>query len=66
MIGTNSILIYLSGQFINWSYSTRAFFGWLGELVGEPYDSVVMVLGLLAVEWAFLYLLYRQRIFLRV
>ena len=66
VIGMNSILIYLSGQFINWSYSTRAFFGWLGQLVGEPYDSVVMVLCLLAVEWAFLYLLYRQRIFLRV
>ena len=66
VIGMNSILIYLSGQFINWGYSTRAFFGWLGQLVGEPYDSVVMVLCLLAVEWAFLYLLYRQRIFLRV
>jgi predicted acyltransferase len=66
VIGMNSILIYLSSHFINWSYTTKAFFGWLGQLVETPYDSVVMVLCLLAVEWAFLYLLYKQRIFLRV
>lgn len=66
VIGMNSILIYLSSQFINWSYTTKAMLGWVGQLVGTPYDSVVMVLCLLAVEWAFLYLLYKQRIFLRV
>lgn len=66
VIGMNSILIYMSGQFINWSYSTRALLGWLGQLFGEPYNAVVMVLCLLAVEWAFLYFLYRKKIFLRV
>lgn len=66
VIGMNSILIYLSSHFINWSYTTKALFGWLGQLVGTPFDSVVMILCLLAVEWAFLYLLYKQRIFLRV
>ncbi|MCB0685763.1 MAG: DUF5009 domain-containing protein, partial [Saprospiraceae bacterium] len=66
VIGMNSILIYLSGHFINWSYTTNAFFKWLGQLVGDPYNVVVMVFCFLAVKWAFLYFMYRQKIFLRV
>ncbi|MFM1877422.1 MAG: hypothetical protein RLZZ241_288 [Bacteroidota bacterium] len=66
VIGMNSILIYLSSHFINWSFTTRRLFGWVGQLFGEPYDSVAMVICLVAVQWAFLYLLYKQRIFLRV
>ncbi|XOV91490.1 MAG: acyltransferase family protein [Bacteroidota bacterium] len=66
VIGMNSILIYMSGDFIRWSYTTNAIFGWLGQLVGEPYNAVVMVFCFLAVEWAFLYILYRQKLFLKV
>ncbi len=66
VIGMNSILIYMSGDFIRWSYTTNALFGWLGQLVGDPYNSVVMVFCLLAVEWGFLYVLYRQKLFLKV
>ena len=42
----NSILIYLSGHFIDWEYSTNALLGWLGQLVGEPYNMVVMAICL--------------------
>jgi predicted acyltransferase len=66
VIGMNSILIYLSGHFINWSYTTSALFEWLDQLVGGPYNLVAMVFCYLAVKWFFLYFLYRQRIFLRV
>lgn len=66
VIGMNSILIYMSGSFINWSYSTNALFQWLGQLVGEPYNVVVMVFCFLAVQWAFLYFLYKRKLFLRV
>ena len=66
VIGMNSILIYMSGHFINWSYTTKAFFGWLGQLIGDPYNTVVMVFCLLAVKWAFLYFLYLKKVFLRV
>jgi predicted acyltransferase len=66
VIGMNSILIYMSGRFINWEYSTRGFFQWVGQLVGDPYNIVVMVFCFLAVKWAFLYFLYRKRVFLRV
>ncbi len=66
VIGMNSILIYMSSGFINWGYTTRAFFEWLAQLVGTPYNAVVLVLCSLAVQWVFLYILYRQKLFLRV
>lgn len=66
VIGVNSILIYMSPVFINWAFTTEALFGWLGQLVGNPYNSVVLVICSLAVQWTFLYVLYKQRLFLRV
>ena len=66
VIGMNSILIYMSGSFIKWSYTSSALFGWVGQLVGDPYNSVVMVFCFLAVQWGFLYFLYKKKIFLRV
>jgi predicted acyltransferase len=66
VIGMNSILIYLSGHFIDWNYTTKAFFMWLGQLVGNPWNDFVMVFCYLACKWVFLYVLYRKKIFLRV
>ncbi|MBK9733936.1 MAG: DUF5009 domain-containing protein [Saprospiraceae bacterium] len=66
VIGMNSILIYLSGVFIDWSYTTNALFQWLGQIVGEPYNVVVLVVCSLVVQWCFLYVLYKKGIFLRV
>lgn len=66
VIGMNSILIYMSGHFINWGYTTDAFFRWLGQLAGDPYGMVVMAICYVMVEWAFLYFMYKKRIFLRV
>jgi predicted acyltransferase len=66
VIGMNSILIYLSGHFIDWEYSTNGFFKWLGQLTGEPYKGVVMATCYVLVEWAFLYFLYLKKVFLRV
>lgn len=66
VIGMNSILIYMSSSFIDWSYTTSALFQWLGQIVGEPYDAVVLIFCYIAVQWAFLYFLYRKKVFLRV
>jgi len=66
VIGMNSILIYMSWRFISWSYTTDSLFHWLGQIVGEPYSAVLMVFCYLAVEWVFLYFLYKKRLFLRV
>jgi predicted acyltransferase len=66
VIGMNSILIYLSGHFIQWEYMTNGFFRWVGQLIGDPWNALAMVFCLLAVKWVFLYVLYRKKIFLRV
>jgi predicted acyltransferase len=66
VIGMNSILIYLSGHFINWQYATNGFFRWLGQLVGDPFNIVVMAVCFVAVKWAFLYFMYIKKVFLRV
>ncbi|SDF64507.1 acyltransferase family protein [Mucilaginibacter sp. P25] len=66
VIGMNSILIYISGHFIKWSYTTEGLFGWIGQLVGDPYNIVVMAICFVMVKWAFLYYLYTKKTFLRV
>lgn len=66
IIGINSILIYMSGTFINWSYTNNALFQWLGQLVGDPFNIVVMAICYVMVKWAFLYFLYKKKVFLRV
>ncbi|AWW00758.1 acyltransferase family protein [Arcticibacterium luteifluviistationis] len=66
VIGMNSILIYVSVKFINWEYTTEAFFEWLLEWTGEPYSLLVMAVGVLIVKWLVLKLLYNKRVFLRV
>jgi predicted acyltransferase len=66
IIGMNSILIYMSGDFINWHYSTEAIFQWFVQLVGDPSGIVVFAICLVLVKWAFLYFLYKKNVFLRV
>ncbi|MDN5287595.1 MAG: hypothetical protein JWR38_3869 [Mucilaginibacter sp.] len=66
VIGMNSILIYISGHFIKWQYTTDGFFGWIGQLVGDPYNLVVMAVCFIMVKWLFLYYLYQKKTFLRV
>ncbi|UOE51473.1 DUF5009 domain-containing protein [Mucilaginibacter sp. SMC90] len=66
VIGMNSILIYISGHFIKWEYTTEGFFGWIGQLVGDPFNIVVMAICYVMVKWLFLYYLYTKKTFLRV
>lgn len=66
VIGMNSILIYMSGHFIDWRYTTNAFFQWAGQLAGETYSLVVMAICYLMVKWLVLYYLYKKNIFLKV
>lgn len=66
VIGMNSILIYISGHFIDWGYSNNAFFKWLGQLVGDPFGAVALAISLVFVKWLFLYFMYKQKVFLKV
>lgn len=66
VIGMNSILIYISGKFISWRYSNESLFGWLGQLIGDPFNIVIMAMSYILVKWMFLYFLYKKNVFLRV
>jgi predicted acyltransferase len=66
VIGMNSILIYLSGHFINWKYATDGFFFWVGQIIGSPWNALSFVFCLMTVKWLFLYFLYKKKVFLRV
>jgi len=66
VIGMNSILIYMSGRFINWQYTTNGFFQWLSQLVGNPFNIVVLAVCYVGIKWIFLYFMYQKKIFLRV
>ncbi len=66
VIGMNSILIYISGHFINWSYTNNSFFKWLGQLAGEPNNAVLLAITYVFIKWLFLYFMYKKKVFLRV
>jgi predicted acyltransferase len=66
VVGMNSILIYLSGHFIRWSFTNNGFFQWLGQLIGNPYNVVAMAITFVLIKWVFLYYLYQKKTFLRV
>lgn len=66
VIGMNSILIYMSGHFIQWEYTTNAFFQWLGQLIGDPFNAVVLAICYVMIKWLFLYFMYKKKVFLRV
>lgn len=65
VIGVNSITIYLANRMINFRATSDFLFSGFARFFGE-FSPVILYLGLLVVEWLFLYFLYRKRIFLRV
>jgi len=66
VIGMNSILIYISGRFIDWEYATKGFFNWLFYFFSDPYKLVVGAICYVFIKWLFLYFMYRKKVFLRV
>ncbi len=66
VIGMNSIFIYVAGHFINFNFTAQALFGGLAKQLPEAWGGLVLALGFFAVEWMLLWLMCRQKIFLRV
>ena len=65
VIGVNAITIYVGQRFIGFPEMTRFFLGGVIREAGN-FGPVLMEVGILAFEGLFLYILYRQRLFLRV
>lgn len=66
VIGLNPITIYLAGRIIGFSRASKFFFGGLTELLPETWAPLMNGVGITAVAWVFLYILYKKKIFLKV
>jgi predicted acyltransferase len=66
VIGMNPITIYLAERIINFRSATRFFFGGFPEILPEAWGPFVEAVGVTAIGWVFLYILYRKKMFLRV
>jgi len=65
VIGLNSITIYMLHRIVNFKVISIFFFEGLASLSGD-FHAVVIFTGMLAIEWALLYFLYKKQIFLKV
>jgi len=65
VIGLNSITIYIGTHFIDFWHSSGFVLGWLANYAGA-FNEVVIIIGVITIEWLFLYYLYKNKIFLRV
>lgn len=65
VIGSNSILIYMAGAFVDFEYTTHKLFDGALRHTGD-YQPLLFACGVVLVQWLLLYVLYRKRIFLKV
>ena len=66
VIGTNSILIYLAQHVINYEYSVEALFGGIISTLPKITQAFAGVVAYIGVQWALFYVLYKNKIFLKV
>ncbi|GAB3163078.1 acyltransferase family protein [Telluribacter humicola] len=66
VIGMNSIVIYLSKKFFDFTYTANALFGGLLSQFPESVQLVGGVVAFIMVQWIFMLILYRNKLFLKV
>jgi predicted acyltransferase len=66
VIGVNPITIYLVGRIVNFRSAARFFFGGFNSILPQTWGPLIDGIGLTAVAWIFLYILYKKKIFLKV
>jgi len=66
VIGMNSIVIYMAHEFIDFEYTANALFGGLLGHFSEAARAVGSIVAYILVQWALMYVLYRNRWFLKV
>jgi predicted acyltransferase len=66
VIGLNPITIYLVDRIVNFNATTNFFFGGLVKVMPENWAALINGIGITAVAWTFLFILYKKRIFLKI
>lgn len=66
VFGMNSITIYMGHRIINFDDISSFFLNFTSVHINEKWGAVFISSGVLVLEWALLYFLYKRKIFLRV
>ena len=66
VIGLNPITIYLTGRIVNFRSAEKFFFGGFTSILPEAWAPLINAVGITAIAWVFLYILYKKKIFLKV
>lgn len=66
VIGLNPITIYLANRIINFDRAAKFFFGGFTAVLPETWTPLIESIGVTAVGWVFLYILYKKKIFLKI
>lgn len=66
VIGVNPITIYLVERIVSFRSATGFFFGGFMEILPEAWTPFIEGVGVTAIAWVFLFILYRKKIFLKI
>ncbi len=66
VIGMNSLTIYFAYSFIDFNYTSRKLWGGLMESLDPAWQSVFISLGAVILVWTMLYILYRNKLFIKI
>lgn len=66
VIGLNSLTIYFAYSFINFTYTSNKLFGGLLSPIDEKWHPALISVGALGLVWVFLFILYRNKIFVKI
>lgn len=66
VIGMNSIVIYMIKKFIDFSYTSEVLFGGILSYFPEGVEKVGGAIAYVGVVWVFMYILYKNKLFLKV
>jgi predicted acyltransferase len=66
VIGMNSIVVYLAYRFIDFNHTSRLLFGGFYGHTAEKWHDPLNAFGSLLLVWTLLYLLYRNKTFVKI
>ncbi len=66
VIGMNSLLIYYAYRFIDFNHSSRLVFEGIYSVTPEVWHEVFQSVGAVVLVWVFLYVMYRNKMFLKI
>ncbi len=66
VIGMNSLTIYFAYSFIDFNATSNKLFGGLLNPIDEKWHDALISIGALGLIWSFLYILYRNKLFIKI